>query len=333
MTANAPAPPVWSGLPALSGADAAMRQALAPIQRACEEGEWYRLGELEFALSIEEPLAMYAVRLDFDSGFGRLIVHAECAALLPEYSADTLQALRDGGSDVRALLDWAVSPWIEPLERALGCAFRLDAFAIAVAPPSGGVACAIRTPEGRVAHVALSGPVLAVLGKRLSGHGRRRVQPWMRIPLARVLRLKAVSRAELRRLAPGAAIDLRDGEPVCVAGDGNQRKEWMVRELDDDNVEILGEAERPGAAHGAAGHHLWSTEELTLDVDVVLSREALNVEEASALCVGSVLRLKAAGPGEQVSLYCQGLPIAKGRLVRVDDGLAVLVTHCRNAGP
>lgn len=322
--------PVWAGVPELSRGEMALRNALARVQRAGREGEWCRFGEHAFRLVLDEPLARYAVRLDFGSALGRLTVHVECAALHPEYAADTLQALRESGSDLRGLLDWAASPWIEPLEALTGCAFGLEDVVVAPERPPAGVACRLRFPGGQVAHAVLAGPALDMLGSEPAS-GERRVLPWMRVPVARVMRLRAVTRAELRRLAPGAAIDLRQSEPACLVGEGKRQKELRVRDASDDSVEILGEA-GPAGIPREAHHPLWSIDDITVDLDVVLSREALTVDEASALCVGSVLPLKAAERGEQVSLFCQGLPVARGRLIRVEGRLAVLVTHCRGAG-
>lgn len=325
---EASVPWLWRAAPTLPAEEIALRNALARLQRAGGEGTSCRFGAMTFTPRLSDPLAGYALRLELEGAAGALAVYAECTSLHPEFSLDTLEALRDTGADLRELLDWGASVWIDALEQLTGCAFRLAGVAIGVEPPGHGVAFSARSHDGRTVHLVLAGPALRMLGT-LEARGRtRRTQPWMRVPVARVLRLKALSRAELRRLEPGAAVDLLESEPVCVIGTGNQRKELKVRELDDDNLEILGESH----AHGVrdASHPLWSMDDLTLDLDVVLSRESLTVEEAGALCVGSVLPLKSAGRGEQVTLFCQGLPVARGRLVRTEDRLAVLITHGRS---
>lgn len=321
---------LWRTATVLSGEEIALRNALARLQSRSDAGEPCWFGEHGFMLSLGEPLASYALRLELDGPAGRLTACVECASLHPEYSVDTLEALRETGADLRELVDWSASTWIEALEQLTGCTFRLADVAVGVPPLAAGVAFSARSHDRRMAHLMLAGPAVRMLGALGTAGRVRRTQPWMRIPLARVQRLKALSQAELRLLAPGAAVDLLDSEPMCVIGHGDQRKELTVRELNEEEVEIFGEIHAQGVRD--AGHPLWSMDDITLDLDVVLARESLAVDEAAALCVGSVLPLKAACRGEQVSLYCQGLLIARGRLVRTDDRLAVLITHCRGNG-
>ena len=112
------APSPWRGLAELPAQEVALRNALARLQEAGPGRPSCQFGGIAFEIRLGDPLARYALRLDFDSAMGRLTVYAECASFHPEYAIETLEALRDNGAELRELLDWGLSSWAESLAQS-----------------------------------------------------------------------------------------------------------------------------------------------------------------------------------------------------------------------
>ena len=66
-------------------------------------------------------------------------------------------------------------------------------------------------------------------------------------------------------------------------------------------------------------------EQILLDVDVVLVTLRLSVEEIARLGPGATLELSQSLSHNEVTLRCEGTPFATGQLVRIGQGLGVVI--------
>ncbi|MEX1830049.1 FliM/FliN family flagellar motor switch protein [Luteibacter sp. CQ10] len=283
----------------------------------------------EFAMVPGPPLANYSLGLRLRGARGDLVVAVECSSWLPEFSADVL-AVACPLDELAGWMDWAAMPWLDALERALGCTYRVVEALLDQPPPFGSVAFGLRHSTGRLAHVAMAGVPLDALADALADASAdaRRVpaRPWMRVSIHVLLRLSGATVAEMERLARGAVLRLDRDDVRFQFVNGSRKYEMSARWATENGLQ--GDASTLSPRSRSVDAPLRALEELTFDVDVVLESLTLSYDEAAGLCAGGVVNLKGSVAGRHVTLVSHGRPFAKGELVAVDGHLAVLVDEC-----
>ena len=84
---------------------------------------------------------------------------------------------------------------------------------------------------------------------------------------------------------------------------------------------------------GDGGEGLVNLKSLTFDVDVVLCRRSLSLDETERLREGIVLELDRAWDGRQVTLVSGGAAFARGVIVRVEDRMGVKILESWDGAP
>jgi flagellar motor switch/type III secretory pathway protein FliN len=320
-------------LPALDPPTLAFRQALA-IHAAVPTGHPFYIGGQEFALAPSEPLPRYSVGARLTGVRGDLRVALECATWLPELSSEVLGAAVPGGEALARWLDWAAMPWLEGLEKALGCSYRVAEAELDVAPLHGSVTLAATRRDGEVAHIAMQGGVLDALAGRIPAVTHGRMAPWMRVPVTVLFRVRGISLPRIERLIAGAVLRLYPHDLHIRFGKRPGNYDMQAEWMDDDDLGVArvagGAASQAFSPDGTDAQALASLDDLTFDIDVVLETRSLSMDEARNVCKGAIIELKRPLDGRQVALVSNGKTFARGSLVTVGDRLAVMIDEYKS---
>lgn len=323
---NRSALPCWNALPRLSRPVARMRTLAARMLDGAGD-RWHERHGLAYQLELETPLERYSVYVVLDGCMGRIDLWLECGAIMPQLSPDLLEASgpADGHADA---LEWLLMPWLDELESMSGCPLRIERVAFREAPPRADLlAVSACLEDGRRAHLGISGSALSVVADAFTPAGRK-PPPWCRVEVSWLLRLPALSIHEMRALTHGALLRAQPNHLQLQIGSGGIR--MAAHWTNDDRVEVEGRVNT--SASGSAGwgtsQALVSLDELTFDIDIVLSTQQLTVEQLGGICKGAVLPLAPACDGQRVALIHHGVTFARGELAYVEDEMVVMITEC-----
>jgi len=288
---------------------------------------WYKRRGLCFQLSIEDPLCDYSVCIFLDGGMGMIAFGLECGAVVPEVSLDIIQAI-DPAEARREALEWLLMPWLEDLEHLLGCEVRIDKVALRLAPPPvEALPLLVCLDDGRKAHVVLWGEGLGALAPRCT-LVEVPLPEWCSIEVTWLLSVPSLSMHEMRAMQRGALLRAK-GENLHVLI-GNKGVRMAAHWNDDGNVEIDHRINQShsGRTDWSATQALVTVDELTFDIDVVLSTEHMTVKQLGGLCKGAILPLAPPSDGQRVALVHRGVMVARGELAYVEEEMVVMITDC-----
>jgi flagellar motor switch/type III secretory pathway protein FliN len=314
--------PLWSvALPRYSRGVARLRHRIA-LDAWRPGGPWHARHDQIYRFENAEPLPTYPLWLTLHSALGTLKFGLDAATLFPEINGEVIGSFATD-EDRREALEWLLMPWLDGFEALTGCECRIAATSVEPAAPSpDSAAFRVVLRGGRMAHAIVSGSALDYLVDAM-GVPLPPPPAWCRVVMTWALRVEALSPAEMSALTQGAMLLLRAARLQASTNKGVLRMQahWQ----DDDTAALDGVAE----TRTAVGEALVDIDELSFDIDVVLARESLTLNQVRELCKGAVLPLAKPVDGQQVSLACNGRAFARGHIVYVADSMAVMITECR----
>lgn len=322
---TAPVLTCWKHLPRLSPAVASMRDVAARMIHAAPD-RWHERHGLTFELELAKPLARYSVCVVVDGCMGAIELWLECGSVLPEVSFDVLDAVMPAAGRI-GVLEWLLMPWLEDLESTIGCEVRMQSVALQKPPPADLLAVSARLEDGRRANLAVSGPGLAAIA-RACPPSAPSLPAWCRVEVSWLLSISALSILEMRMLTRGALLRTRPNTLQAQIESGGIR--MAAHWTDNGSVEIDGRVDpsAPGSGGCARTQPLVTLDELSFDIDIVLSTQRLTVEQLGGMCKGAVVPLAAPFDGQRVVLVHRGVTFARGELAHVEDEMVVMITEC-----
>jgi len=284
---------------------------------------------MAYQLRPGQALACYPIHITLEGAAGMLGIGIDCASIRPEVSLEVVEAISP--EEQRGeVLEWLLMPWLEALETFTGCQWRICKVELRQEPVwSEAIAVDVRLTDGRRAHLALSGDGLDLLARSCTP-AVRKPPPWCRIDVAWMLALPALSLHEMRHITVGALVRLRPSVLQLQLQTVNGNKRMSAHWMDDDQVQIGGPVDERNGLPAAFSNEapLVSLEELSFEVDVVLTTERFTVDEVAGLCKDAVIPLAQPVDGQNVALVHRGMVFARGELAYVEDEMVVVIKEC-----
>lgn len=319
--------PCWQNLPRVARTTLALRNVLA--RHHAGPGRCHEHDGIAYQVCPGQALACYPIHITLEGAAGMMGIGIDCASIRPEVSLDVIEAISTE-EQRREALEWLLMPWLEALETFTGCQWRICQVDLRQEPEwSEAIAVDVRLTDGRRAYLALSGNGLDLLA-RSCRPSVRKPPPWCRIDAAWLLALPALSLHEMRHITAGALVRIRPSVLQLQLRMVNGNKRMSAHWIDDEQVQIGGRVDEGNGLPAAFSNEapLVSLEELSFEVDVVLTTQRFTVDEVAGLCKDAVIPLAQPVDGQNVALVHRGMVFARGELAYLEDEMVVVIKEC-----
>ncbi|HVJ36975.1 MAG TPA: FliM/FliN family flagellar motor switch protein [Stenotrophomonas sp.] len=270
------------------------------------------------------PPTWSPIRLRVSSSWGVGQVDLDLSALDPATSLEWAQAVP---ADRLGDLLMAQSEWLCVLEGLLGTALQIDRCTLQRRPARTALVLEMTQEQrGRTGRIGIAGAgVLKALQQRQDYAAWQSQQQQLlaaRLPVraAVCLRASPLSLRQLRRAGIGAVVRI-GSEQIALRLRLRHGTADFPMTVQDHRCMI----QSPPSLAPPPGPPLVAVEQILLDVDVVLVTLRLSVEEIARLGPGAILELSQSLSHNEVTLRCEGTPFATGQLVRIGQGLGVVI--------